>query len=201
MTSIGRLLVRGALAAGAVSITLAIALAPQAGFATTRTLDESAITTHHEIRSVAPAPSAACVSAKNAFIAALKADVAEDATERNLAKTGTNTNDATEDQAEHANFRSLISAMVKACDPDATAEHNKQKPAPTAACTSAKAALKSFFTQRAADEKADWASGTEGTAADKAEDMAAWAQQKTLFQAVASACGFSNTFDHDGFSH
>jgi hypothetical protein len=194
MALIGRLFVRGVMVAGAIGAAAAIALAPQPGVANNIGLDDHS-TTGTVVRTSEPAPSAACVAAKTAFFAALKADVAEDASERDLTKTGTNTTDATEDQTEHANFASLRKAMVTACDPDDAAQPQHQTPTPTAACTAAKAALKSFFTQRMADEKADWTNGTEGTAADKAEDAAAWAQAKTLFQAAATACGFTKTFD------
>jgi hypothetical protein len=190
MTLIGRLFVRGVAAAGAIGAAAAIGLAPQPGAATTLTFDQHGGTTSttSAVRESEPAPSAACVAATSSLFAALKADVSEDASERNLAKTGANTNDPTEDQAEWANFKSLRSAMVKACAPHEAAE--KPKPPPTAACTSAKAALKAFFTQLHATEMAEWANHTEFTDADRAEDQASFAQMKTLFQSVASACGF-----------
>ncbi len=192
MTLIGRLFVRGAAATGAIGAAAVIALAPQPGVANNIGLDDHTPTTT-VVRTSEPAPSAACVAARTAFFAALKADVTEDASERDLAKTGANTNDPTEDQSEHGNFMSLRNAMVSACEPsEATEPH--QAPAPTAQCTAAKSALKAFFTQLANTDKTEWANHTEWTAADKAEDQAEWAQAKTLLQSVVSACGLP-TFD------
>src|SRR5579871_4447000 len=116
MTLIGRVFVRGVAAAGAIGAAAAIALAPQAGVAENIGVDDHT-TTNTVVRESEPAPSAACVAARTAFFAALKADVAEDASERDLAKTGANTNDPTEDQSEHANFKALRTAMVAACEP------------------------------------------------------------------------------------
>jgi len=192
MTLIGRLFVRGVGAAGAIGAAAAIALAPQPGVASNLGVDDHT-TTHTVVTTSTPAPSAACVAARSAFFAALKTDVSEDASERDLVKTGANTNDPTEDQAEHANFASLRKAMVAACDPDDATE--PQKPAPTAQCTAAKTALQAFFTQLRTTEKTEWANHTEGTTADRTEDQATWAQAKTLFQNVATACGFTRTFD------
>jgi hypothetical protein len=190
MALIGRLLVRGTAAAGAVGAAVVIGLAPQPAVATTLTFDDHGGTTS-SIGTSEPAPSAACFAAKTAFFSALKADVAEDSSERDLAKTGTNTNDPGEDQAERSNFTSLRGAMVKACEPqEATEQGEHQKPAPSAACTSAKSAMVTFFTKLRATEKTEWTNGTEGSTSDMTEDMATFAQLKTLFGAVATACGF-----------
>ena len=194
MTLIGRLLMRGAGAAAATGAAVMIALAPQPGVAITHTVDEHSGGT--DVSTVHQAPSAPCTAARNAFIAALKADVSEDASERDLAKTGTNTNDPTEDQAERAALKPLISAMESACEPNEAGEQPTNRPAPSAACTSAKAALQAYFTQLRAQAKAEWTNHTEGTDADRTEDQAAFAQLKTLFQTAATACGFT-AFDHD----
>jgi len=190
MTLIGRMFVRGAAAASAIGAATVIALAPQPGVAGNIGVDDHTTTTGTVVRTSEPAPSAACVAARTAFFAALKADVAEDASERDLAKTGANANDATEDQSERANFVALRKAMFSACEP-AGATQPRQAPTPTAQCTSAKTALKAFFTQLRATETAEWANHTEGTAADRAADQASWAQARTLFQNVVSACGFT----------
>lgn len=187
MTLIGRLFVRGAAGAGAIGAALAIALAPQPGVANTIVFDEHSNGT--TVQTSEPAPSAACMAARNAFYAALKADVAEDSSERDLEKTGAATNDPTEDQAEWANFKSLRSALIAACAPQH--KTGTTKPTPTAACTAAKSALQSYLTQLRANQQAEWANHTEGTAADQAEDAASWAQLKTLFHNVATACGFT----------
>jgi len=194
MTLIRKLFVRGAAAAGAMGAAAAIALAPQPGIANNIGIYDHTTATGAVIRTSEPAPSAACVAARTAFFAALKADVAEDASERDLAKTGASTNDATEDQSDRAKFTSLRKAMFSACEP-AEAGQPHQAPTPTAQCTAAKTALKSFFTQLRTTEMAEWANHTEGTTADRAEDQATWAQAKTLFKNVASACGFTTRFD------
>jgi hypothetical protein len=104
-------------------------------------------------------------------------------------RTGAATNDPTEDQAEWANFKSLARAMVTACVP----QQHTQPPAPTPACTAAKSALQSFLAALRAEQQAEWANHTEFTAADQTEDAASWAQLKTLFHNVATACGFTTT--------
>jgi hypothetical protein len=192
MIRIRRLVGRSVAAAGAIGAAAAIALFPQPGLANHLTFDEhsngAAVSTSE------PAPSAACVAAQNAFKAALKADVAEDATERDLAKTGTNPNDPTEDTAEKANFKTLRTAMVAACEPQEAQEH----PTSTPACTAARASLKSFISAFRSEEKAEEAGGGEGTDADRSEDAGQIAQLKSLFQAAASACGFEQkTTTHD----
>jgi len=195
MTLIGRLLVRGASVAGAMGAAAAIALAPQPSVANNIGVDDhTTTTTRAVVRTSEPAPSAACVAARTAFFAALKADLAEDVSERDLAKIGASTNDGTEDESERASFISLGKAMFSACAP-AVATQPNQAPVPTAQCTAAKTALKSFFTQVRATETAEWANHTEGTTADLAEDQAAWAEAKTLLQNVASACGVTTRFD------
>ena len=196
MTLIERLFVRGAVAAGTVGAAALLALAPQASAAgTVANDDHSTTSTSTTVRAAEPAPSAACIAARNAFVAALKADVAEDQSERNLARSGADTNDPSEDTTERANFSSLRSAMVKACEAQEPNEQPKPTTStPSAACTAAKTAVQQFFTQLRATEKAEWANGTEGSAADQTEDKASFAQAKTLFQAMATACGFP-TFD------
>jgi hypothetical protein len=197
MTLIARLFVRGAAAAGTIGTVAMLALAPQPGVAHTFAIDDHSGTS--DIRAAEPAPSAACVAAKNALVAAFKADAAEDTTERNLARSGADTsNDPTEDQAERANVSSLRRALVTACEAQEPAETPKTTPTTSTspACTAAKTALKTFFTQLAATAKAEWTNHTEGTSSDQAEDQAAIAQAKTLFQAAATACGF-NRLDGD----
>src|SRR5436305_3592845 len=153
MTLIGRLFVRGAAAAGAIGAAAALALAPQPGVASNIGIDDHTTTPGAVVRTSEPAPSGACVAERTAFFAALKADVAEDASERDLAKTGANTNDATEDQSERASFGTLRKAMFSACAPaQATPPH--QAPAPSAQCTAAKSALQAFFTQLRSTEQA-----------------------------------------------
>ena len=194
MTLIGRWFVRGAGVAGAMGAAAAIALAPQPGFANNIGIDDHTTTTGTVVRTSEPAPSAACVAARTAFFAALKSDVAEDSSERDLARTGANTNDPTEDKSERANFASLHKAMFSACEAGESAQPH-QAPTPTAQCTAAKTALKAFFTQLRATQTAEWANHAEGTTADRTEDQATWTQAKTLFQAMATACGFNRTFD------
>ena len=189
MTSIGNLFVRGAAAAGAVGAAVAIALAPQPGVATTIVYDAHSNGTRVQLSE--PTPSAACTAARNSFFGALKADVAEDSSERNLVKTGAATNDPTEDQAEWANFRSLAHTMFTACAPQQPGSTTTPPPAPSAACIAAKTALKTFLTQLRTEQQAEWTNHTEGTASDRNEDAASWAQLKTLFQNVATACGFT----------
>lgn len=192
MALIGRLFVRGAAGAAAIAASVAIALAPQPGVASTIVFDEHSNGT--SVQTVEQAPSAACTAARNAFFTALKADMAEDSSERDLVKTGAATNDPTEDKAEWANFKSLRGAIVAACATQARTGI-QQPVTPTAACTTAKSALKSFLTGLRASQQAEWTNHTEGTASDQAEDAANWAQLKTLFRNVATACGFTQTFD------
>jgi hypothetical protein len=174
-----------------------ISLAPQSGAANVQTFDEHDGGTASS-RSSEPAPSAACVAARGGLFSALKADMAEDRSERDLSKAGTNTNDPSEDQGERANFRSLRGAMVKACEAQEASETGEhQKPPPSAACTSAKTALIVFFKQLGATEKTEWANGTEGSAADRTADQATVARLKTLLQTAATACGF-DSFVHEG---
>jgi len=62
---------------------------------------------------------------------------------------------------------------------------------PSASCTAAKQALADWKTQDAAEDAAEKAAGTGGTAADVAEDKAELAQVKPLIEAVRAACGFT----------
>ena len=197
MTLIGRLVLRSVTAAGTIGAAAALALAPQPGLASHSAIDEHSNGTISG--SSAQAPSAACVAATNSFKAALQADVTEDTTERNLERSGTNTNDPTEDQAEKANFKPLHAAVEAACEPNEATEHEKTRPPATPACTAAKQTLKNFMTSARAEELAEANDGTEGTPADKTEDAAMWAQAKTLFQNLATACGFTqHSWDGDG---
>lgn len=193
MTLIGRLFVRGAAATGAIGAAMAIALAPQPGVANTIVLDDHSNGT--SVQRLEPAPSAACTAARNAFFAALKADVAEDTSERDLVRTGAATNDPTEDQAEWAGFKPLLSAIATACAPQHRTGTTQPTTTPTAACIAAKSALKSFLTGLRASQQAELTNHTEGTPADQTEDAANWAQLKTLFHNVATACGFTRSFD------
>ena len=121
--------------------------------------------------------SADCTAAINAIKTAVRADAAEDNSERQAARANpTAAEDPSEDTAERANMRALFSAARTACAPAITSEASEPKEtafAPSAACTAAIQAL-----------KAAWAQGRPTTAAQ-------WMHLQALGQAVRAACGWS----------
>jgi hypothetical protein len=132
-----------------------------------------------------PAPSAACVAARQAIGSARAADRIEDQSE-NAA------NDATEDQTEKADLKVLWTNLASACWGAALTKPAAVSP-PSSGCVAAKTALQNALIAEKAHEAAEANSGTEHTAADWQEDQADFAAFKPLWQAAASACGFSFT--------
>lgn len=141
-------------------------------------------------------PSPACVAAVNAVKAALASDRAEDTLETANATPDTETGaEQTEDASESAALKPLFAAIATACGPFIGEKHRIVKPStstpPTPQCVAAIQALKAAFAQQRAEAQAEFASGTEDTAADLSEDQAARAQFTSLFSAVKAACGTS----------
>jgi len=132
-----------------------------------------------------PAPSAACVAARQAIGSARAADRIEDLNE-NAA------NDATEDQTEKADLKVLWTNLASACWGAAVTKPAAVSP-PSSGCIAARTALQNALIAEKAHEAAEANSGTEHTAADWQEDQADFAAFKPLWQAAASACGFSFT--------
>ncbi len=132
-----------------------------------------------------PAPSAACVAARQALVSARAADRIEDVTENSA-------NDATEDQTEKADLKALWTNLASACWPAAVIKPAAVSP-PSSGCVAAKTALQNALIAEKAHEAAEANSGTERTADDWQEDQADFAAFKPLWQAAAAACGFSFT--------
>ncbi len=132
-----------------------------------------------------PAPSAACVAARQAIVSARAGDRIEDLSE-NAA------NDATEDQTEKADLKALWTDLASACWGAAVTKPAAVSP-PSSGCVAARTALQNAVIAEKAHEAAEANSGTEHTAADWQEDQADFAALKPLWQAAASACGFSFT--------
>ncbi len=185
MNSIRKLVPVG-IASTAAAAVVAFALAPATVFAewSPRPLPREAGT--QTFVAAAPAPSPACVAARQAIVSARAADRSEDMDESR------SSTDATEDQTERAAMKSLWTSAVSACGVQVVTK-------PTAAtlaspsCVSAKTALKNALLAEKAHEATEATSGTERTAADWQEDQAEFAAIKSLWKAMASACGFSFT--------
>jgi hypothetical protein len=132
-----------------------------------------------------PAPSAACVAARQAIVTARAADRVEDLSE-NAA------NEATEDPTERADLKALWTNLASACWGAAVTKPAPVSP-PSSGCVAAKTALKNALIAEKAHEAAEASSSTEHTAADWQEDQADFAAIKPLWKAAAAACGFSFT--------
>ena len=127
-------------------------------------------------------PTAACTAARQALDAAKAKDKAEDAAELAAGKP----DDVIEDKAEFAALKPLITAVMTTC--------GLTKPAPSAACSAAMQAVKAAIEKDRAEDATEKAAGTEGSAADVAEDQAERAAIEPLWQNVRTACGFGTRF-------
>ena len=186
---------------GAIAVTigalLALAVAVQ-GSAARSTPSSAAASAHSSVAqstivsthyTLVAAPSAACTSAINALKAALVQDKAEDAAENKLNAVDSETgSDATEDANEKAALKPYFTAAASACG--STFEQHEFPPAnATPACIAAWNSLKAVFAQDQAEDSAELANGTEGTAADQSEDQDEMAQRVAKFNDVKAACG------------
>jgi hypothetical protein len=188
MNSIRKLVPVG-IAATAAAAVVAFALAPASVFAewSPRPLPKQAGTERFEV--AVPPPSAQCLAAKQAIVSARAADRSEDMDETASA------NDANEDQTERAAMKPLWTNLISACAPQVAAVTKPTSAQLTSsACVTAKTNLKNAITVERAHEMSEANSGTEGTSADWQEDQSEFATIKTLWQAAATACGF--TFEH-----
>ena len=188
MNSIRKLVPVG-IASTAAAAVVAFALAPATVLAewAPRPLPKAAHTETFEV--AAPAPSPACVAAKQALVSARAADRSEDMDETASA------NDATEDQTERAAVKTLWTNLISACAPQVAAVTKPTSAQLTSsACVTAKTNLKNAFTAERAHEMSEANSGNEGISADWQEDQSEFAAIKALWKTAAAACGF--TFEH-----
>jgi hypothetical protein len=133
----------------------------------------------------APAPTAACTSARNVLATAKTKDAAEDATERAAAKTAPKTAAAVtaaqnEDKAEKAAIKPLRDAVVKEC--------GSLKAPLTPECAAALQALKTANANEQPEDQAEKAKPLSADA-DKTEDAAERAKLLPLMNTLRSACG------------
>ena len=198
MHSIRKFVGRGTIAIGLAAL-LVLAVAVQTGQAaktsTTTRLTGVVLPKSHELADLLPthqgtvAPSAQCIAAWNS----IKTAMANDRTEDNLeyangspdTETGT---DQTEDASETAAFKALFASAATACGGSLHKVQAPPTPA-TPACTAAWNNLKAAFAADKAEDQAELANGTEGTAADVSEDKAEFAAKMQLWSAIKSACG------------
>jgi len=184
MNSIRKLVPVG-IASMAVAVVAALAVAPATASAHWTPQPEANQTGTVGFVLALPAPSAACVAARQAIGSARAADRIEDLNE-------TAANDATEDQTEQADLKTLWTNLASACWGAAVTKPAAVSP-PSSGCVAAKTALQNALIAEKAHEAAEANSGTEHTAADWQEDQAGFAAFKPLWQAVMAACGFSFT--------
>lgn len=184
MNSIRKLVLLG-IASTAAAAVVAFALAPATVLAEwgPRPLPKGTHTQTFEV--AAPAPSAACIAAKQAIVSARVADRSED-----MDKTASAT-DATEDQAERAALKPLLTTLIGACAPQAAVTKPTSPISTSSACGSAETALKNALIAERAHEATEASSSTERTSADWQEDQADFANLKSLWSAATTACGFS----------
>jgi hypothetical protein len=188
MNSIRKLVPLG-IASTAAAAVVAFALAPATVFAewSPRPAPKQAATERSEV--AAPAPSAACLAAKQALVSARAADRSEDMDET------ASTKDASEDQTERAAIKPLWTNLISACAPQVAAiTKPTSAQSSSSVCVTAKTNLKNAFTAERAHEMSEASSGTEGTSADWQEDQSEFATIKALWKTAAAACGF--TFEH-----
>ena len=197
MHSLRKFVGRGSTAL-AIAALVALAVSVQAGQAA-RSSRSIALTSSvqpqaHELSGTLPshvasvALSPQCLAAWTALKNALAADRAEDNLENANASADTETGaDATEDANEAAALKPLITAVAGACG--GTLHQKTSPPVPkTPACANALAALKNAMAQDRTEDQAELANGTEGTAADQAEDESEMAARMPLWSAVRTAC-------------
>ncbi len=184
MNSIRKLVLVG-IASTAVAVVAALVVAPATALGHWTPQPEANQAATASFVLALPAPSAACVAARQAIGSARAADRIEDQSE-NAA------NDATEDQTEKADLKTLWTNLASACWGAAVSKPAAVSP-PSSGCVAAKTALQNALIAEKAHEAGEANSGTEHTAADWQEDQADFAAFKPLWQAAASACGFSFT--------
>lgn len=195
MHSIRKFVGRGILALG-IGVIVALAIAVQSGQAarvndavqvpTSTTATQTSI---HLNFTTPSSPSPACTTAMGRLQAQVASDVAEDVTERSTNASDTEAGaDATEDSTERAAFKPLIAAIVAACGTTPREGHKAPIVAKTPACAAALQALKAGFAQARTQQMAEFANGSEATAADQAEDQAEAAHLQSLWGAVKTAC-------------
>jgi hypothetical protein len=127
-------------------------------------------------------PSASCSTAKANLASAMAADKAEDTTERANATSDPNfkTTEITEDKTELAARKPLVDAVRASC--------TFTKPVLSAQCSAALQSLKAAFQAEVSEDAAEKAAGTEGTAADVAEDKSELARVAPLFLSLRASC-------------
>jgi hypothetical protein len=135
----------------------------------------------------APAPTAACTTARNLLAAAKTKDAAEDATERAAAKTAPKTAAAktaaeNEDKAEKSAIKPQRDAVLKEC--------GTLKTPLTPECAAAVQALKTAGTNEQPEDQGEKAKPLSADA-DKIEDAAERAKLLPLLDKLRSACGSS----------
>ena len=147
-----------------------------------------------------PAPSAACVAARQAIVTARADDRNEDMSEKLAAgQPGADqTKDVSEDKTEKAARVALWDTVRTACaETKATEAAEPPATPPSSACVSAKQALKNALVAEKAHEMSEKGTTTEHSSADRQEDQAEFAAIKSLWQKAATACGFSSeAFEH-----
>ena len=183
MNSIRKLVRVGIALTGAV-VMLAFVLTPATVLAerSPRPLPKIAHTETFEV--AAPAPSPACVAARQALTSARATDHVEDMDEKPAT-------DATEDQGERAALKALWTNAISACGPQPVAAKPTSTTVSSPSCVTARTALKNALTAERTHEISESSSGTERTPADWQEDQAEFASIKSLFKSAAIACGFS----------
>ena len=144
---------------------------------------------------------AQCTAAINDLKAALVKDRAEDALEE--ANPTDAATEQTEDAAELAALKPFRDAVLTQCGSSFGAHRDRRPPVnATPACTAAWNALKAAFTADRTEDQSELSAGTEGTAADTAEDQAEGANKLALWKNVQSACASgkqTNTFSFDSW--
>lgn len=158
----------GAAAGIGAALALAMSAQPAAAAAPANRVDQPALTTF--------TPSAECTAAINAIKDWVRADAAEDNSERMAIRSNPTAGDPDTDATERATITGLFTAARTACAPAAassTTTPTFTKFTPSAQCSAAIQAL-----------KAAWALGRPAT-------QAQWMNIQTLGMAVRSSCGWS----------
>src|ERR1700686_2168375 len=187
-----RNLVAGSAAACAV---IALALAPTPALAEESHSTVSKTAPKLTFMAIATAPSAACLTARQALTTAWTNDRDEDTSERQAAKLAGA--DPTVDVNEDKNEKAVLKALW---DTERTVCAGQPATPPSANCVSAKQALKDALAAAKTAEKAEKTSGAEASTSDQSEDKTEAAALKPLLTAVGTACGFPSAKNHFAFA-
>jgi hypothetical protein len=176
----------GSVVAG-LGAVIALALMPGTALAHEWSWPDSKPDSGQALAAALAAQSPECQTAVQALADWRVNDRREDMDEK-LSQQSPTFDDVNEDQQERATVMGLWDKIRSACAPQVTAAG---APPPSDACLAAKQQFKDAVAAQIAKEKAERASGYEGTANDAAADKQEHAQLKALWDAKHAACGWS----------